>query len=280
MRRVLTIIAAAMSSVLLVGGIAAACITNGISSSAQCGEQITWTAYVASGDGVQWGSASLTKPSNVAVAPTNDSGTPFSTTTFVPASQHGETWYITEVATNGNQHGTTYYASQYVDAYSNCNPTPGPTVTKTVPGPTVTVTASISVPGPTVTVTDTPPPTIVTVTKTPKPVTVVKKVKVPVIVYRTPKGPRAVFVGPCGDPFYRVTLINPTKHAIRFYFQYTAFGSNSIHSLHRTVGAGKSARTGYVHVLGGTLMAVVRGNGTAVAVDTAAPAGNYRACRS
>ena len=201
----------------------------------------------------------MTKPVGVQAAPTNTSGVAFTTTTFVPGTDHAETWYITETATQGYNHGTTYYASQYVDAYSHCNPTPGPTVTITdtpAPSPTVTVTAT--------------PPTIV-VTKTPKPVTVVK--------YKTPKQPRAAFEGPCGDPFYRVREVNPTKHSVTFRFSYTSFKTGKHAVVVRRVPAGRVAHTPYVHVLGSTEIMVKDGRGQILDAGLASAPGDYKVCR-
>lgn len=275
----------------LVGGIAYACVTNGITSSAQCGVQITWTAYVNSGDTASWGTATTTKPSGVAAAPTGTNGVKFTTSTFVPGTQSGQTWYITETAIQGNQRGTTYYASQYVNPYSACNPTPsptktvnipvpgptqtvsipGPTVTATVPGPTVTAT----VPGPTVTITTTakpkPAPTV-TVTATPKPK------PSPNVNVRKPK---ASLEGPCGDPFYRANFNNGHSTAgVTFIFRYTSFFDHDTHEIVRHVKAGRVVHSPYIHVLGGTMMTVHSGNGKLLAKHRSVPAGDYGACRA
>jgi len=276
-RRIITIVSAALASVL-VGGVAFACVTNGITSSAECGVQITWTAYLNSGDTPLWGVATTTKPSGVQPAPTNTSGVKFTTTTFVPGDQSGSIWYITETATQGNNRGTTYYASQYVNPYSACNPAPGPTVSVPVPGPTVSVPVpgpTVTVPGPTTTATATvtatpkPAPTVtITVTPTPPPTVNVRK-------------PKASFEGPCGDPFYRANFNNGHSTAeVTFIFRYTSFFDHATHQLVRHVLAGRVVHTQYVHVLGSTRMEILRGNGHVLVRHRAAKPGDYGACRA
>lgn len=306
MKRIITIISMAVVAVLGLSAIAYACVVDSFTATTSCATEITWTAYLPSGDTVKsWGPQQFTRPSgqnNYSGQHNGDKA--YTTTSYVPAGTAAGTAYMPLVVTNGSQ-SVNWYLSKAFDA-STCNPTtpvPGPTVTATVPvpGPTQTVyvpkpgptvTASVPVPGPTVTVTSTPPPgPTVTVTATPlpgptvtvtatPPTVVVTKTPKPVVVYRTPKQPSASFQGPCGDPYYRAHLVNKTKHTVTFIFSYTSFKTGHAAKIVTHVKAGKTKNTSYVHVLGSHEIMIKDGKGTILDAGLAAAPGDYKVCRA
>lgn len=94
---------------------------------------------------------------------------------------------------------------------------------------------------------------------------------------RTCISPRARFIGPCGDPFYKAAFNN--RHStvpVTFRFIYTAYnGGKTV--IVRTVAAGVRVTTANVHVLGGSKM-TLRAAGHLLHTKNAAPAGNYGTC--
>lgn len=89
--------------------------------------------------------------------------------------------------------------------------------------------------------------------------------------------PRAWFAGPCGDPMHAAVLDNRAS-TVPVTFRWYRIDGGVSRIVKRTVAAGAKVRTAWRHVDGGTRMLVIARQ-RVIAVGTAAPAGNYRACR-
>lgn len=91
--------------------------------------------------------------------------------------------------------------------------------------------------------------------------------------------PSARFNGPCGDPFYRAVFDNRRSNVSeRFSFRYFSFNSMTYQHIRLTVKAHSKRVTRYVHVLGGSRLAVYAGHKGLIAHKRAAAPGNYRPC--
>lgn len=93
------------------------------------------------------------------------------------------------------------------------------------------------------------------------------------------RNPRARFDGPCGDPFYRAVFNNRHSNVSeRFSFRYFSYATMSYQHIRARVRAGGRHTTRYVHVLGGSRLAVYAAHKGLIAHKQAAAPGNYGAC--
>ncbi len=87
--------------------------------------------------------------------------------------------------------------------------------------------------------------------------------------------PRASFIGPYGDPFYKARFDNrKSNRSVQFTFRYFSFVTNRYVTIRHTVRAHHEFTTKGVHVLGFSFM-TIRGHGKLLAAKHAAAPGNY-----
>ena len=103
----------------------------------------------------------------------------------------------------------------------------------------------------------------------------------PVKVVHPVARPHAQFRGPCGDPFYGVSLWNGVKATkdTTLIWRFVSFNTGALNSIRVKLAPGRHYRSPLVHVLGGTRQTISTASGAQLMSTTTVPPGEYGSCR-